>query len=322
MARYERVAEIYGLLSASSEPLSLESLCGSLNASSATVKRLVRFLREEMLVPVEFDREQRGYRIHRDARGARPVVGPSYDLDELSALMTAYDVLDQIPPGLFRKETLSLRQRLTQLVDRDNGQRGAARGRIRLLMPQRRQVDKQRFGALLSALEKERRLRIRYVSRTRDGETERVVSPQRLTFYRSNWYLAAWCHVGRDLRVFAVDRIAHADITPFPAHLLDGHVLEARLASGYGILEGEANAVAILKFNAAAARWVADEEWHPKQTLERLPDGGVLLQVPYRHSVELRMDLLRYGADVEVLGPPALRAEVAATLSAATSLYG
>ena len=48
----------------------------------------------------------------------------------------------------------------------------------------------------------------------------------------------------------------------------------------------------------------------------------MLLQVPYRHSVELRMDLLRYGADVEVLGPPALRAEVAATLSAATSLYG
>ena len=77
MARYEREAEIYGLLTASSEPLSLESLCGSLNASSATVKRLVRFLREEMLVPVEFDREQRGYRIHRDARGARPVVGPS-----------------------------------------------------------------------------------------------------------------------------------------------------------------------------------------------------------------------------------------------------
>ncbi len=52
MARYERVAEIYDLLANASEPIALETLCSALNASSATVKRLVRFLREQLLVSV------------------------------------------------------------------------------------------------------------------------------------------------------------------------------------------------------------------------------------------------------------------------------
>jgi predicted DNA-binding transcriptional regulator YafY len=347
MARYERVAEIYRLLSASSEPISLESLCGSLNASTATVKRLVRFLREELMVPVEFNRDQHGYRIDREAKAVRPVVGPAYDFDELSALSTAYDILDQVPPGLFRKEMVALRTRVNQLVTKRNGSgshipggngngdggisttavgnggvvSNGIRDKVRLQLSQRRPLDKQRFNALFTGLEKERRLRIRYSSRTRDGETERVVSPQRLTFYRSNWYLAAWCHVARDLRVFAVDRITQAEVTPIPAHVVPTKTLDARLCSGYGIFDGEANATAVLRFSAEAARWIADEEWHPMQKLDHLPDGSVLLHLPYRHTLELRMDILRYGGDVEVVAPPELRADVAASLSAATALY-
>ena len=190
-------------------------------------------------------------------------------------------------------------------------------------LPQRRHIDKQRLSTLFTALDKQRRLNIVYRSRSRreDGDTERVVSPQRLTFYRSNWYLAAWCHIGRELRVFAVDRITRAEVMPVPSHVMDSKTLDARLCSGYGIFDGEANATAVLRFSANVARWVADEEWHPQQQLERLSDGGVLLQLPFRHGAELRMDILRYGAEVEVLAPAELRAEVSASLSAAISLY-
>ncbi len=321
MARYERVAEIYDLLANASEPIALETLCSALNASSATVKRLVRFLREQLLVSVEFDREQRGYTLGKAAHETRRPVGPTYDSRELSALLTAYDLLDQIPPGLFRKETAEARSRLKQLLYRRPTGRGELKDRVRLLMPHNRRIDEHRFQAVLTSLVTEKRLKITYRSRTRDAAQTRVVSPQRLTFYRSNWYVAALCHVRRDLRVFALDRIVTADLTPIPAHMLAPKVLDARLSSGYGIFEGEADATAVLKFTPSSARWVADEEWHPQQRQERLDDGSLLLHIPYRHITELSMEIQRYGAEVEVLSPPTLRLAVANSLTQAAAQY-
>ena len=54
------------------------------------------------------------------------------------------------------------------------------------------------------------RVRIRYYSRARDQETDRLVSPQRLVHYRDNWYLDAWCHAKNGLRSFALDAILDA----------------------------------------------------------------------------------------------------------------
>lgn len=321
MARFERVSEIYEILAASPEPVSLDSLTEALDVSAPTVKRLLRFLRDDLQVAVEYDRVHNGYRLDRASRSRYAVVGPSYDSRELSALLGAYEVLQQIPPGLYRRETASLRNRLQQLLYRRPTGHGQLKDRVRLVLPQVRAVDEAQFHLVLSALSTQRRLRMRYRSRSRDAATQRLVSPQRLTFYRSNWYLAAWCHRSDDLRIFSVDRVENAEVTPIPIHDVPGDVLDSRLSSAYGIFEGEANAMAVLRFTAETARWVADEEWHAKQQLEPQPDGSIVLRVPYRHPTELKMDILRYGADVEVLSPPDLRELVRQSLERAAARY-
>ncbi|MGB5442702.1 MAG: WYL domain-containing protein, partial [Gammaproteobacteria bacterium] len=45
------------------------------------------------------------------------------------------------------------------------------------------------------------------------------------------------------------------------------------------------------------------------------------LEFPYSNDGELIMDILKYGADVEVLGPAALRRKVKARLEAAAKHY-
>ena len=69
------------------------------------------------------------------------------------------------------------------------------------------------------------------------------------------------------------------------------------------------------------ARWVADEQWHPRQTGRFLEDGRYELRVPYSDPRELVMDILRHGPDVEVMAPPELSAAVAETLRAASGQY-
>ena len=70
-----------------------------------------------------------------------------------------------------------------------------------------------------------------------------------------------------------------------------------------------------------SARWVASQEWHPKQMGEFDKDGSYCLSLPYADDRELVMDILKYGPGVEVLEPAALRERVAGQLSAAAKLY-
>ncbi|NIV21050.1 MAG: WYL domain-containing protein, partial [Gammaproteobacteria bacterium] len=66
---------------------------------------------------------------------------------------------------------------------------------------------------------------------------------------------------------------------------------------------------------------VADEQWHPDQVGSLGEDGCWTLEVPFSDSRELVMDILRYGPEVEVLGPDFLRAAVHASAAQTAGLY-
>jgi predicted DNA-binding transcriptional regulator YafY len=97
--------------------------------------------------------------------------------------------------------------------------------------------------------------------------------------------------------------------------------LDEYFASGYGIFSGKANKTAVLHFSRERARWVADERWHPEQIGQYLTDGSYELSIPYRDDRELVMDILRHGAEVEVVDPPPLREAVKEVLREALARY-
>jgi predicted DNA-binding transcriptional regulator YafY len=79
---------------------------------------------------------------------------------------------------------------------------------------------------------------------------------------------------------------------------------------------------AVLRFSPQRARWVAAEQWHPRQRSRTEADGAYVLELPYSDSRELLMDILKHGAHVEVLAPVELRDQVADALRAAAATYG
>lgn len=320
MARFEKLQDLFGLLGRTREAQPLAALCDQLGASPATIKRLIAFLREQRGVDIRFDREQGGYRLERGPEDLRTAALLGLSGRELSALLEAEAILEQIPPGFVRDETQPARARLGKVRQRALGQ-GTLRDRVRLRMSQLRRTSADAFGTVLSALRSGRRLEFGYRSRSRDEDKTRRCSPLRLTFYRSNWYLAGWCHEREELRVFSVDRIARPRCLAETVYDPPADLVAAELDSSYGIFTGKADQVAVLRFSPLTARWVGEEEWHPGVQSEPQGDGGVILRIPYKHGTELVMDILRYGSNVEVLGPAALRDAVAAELGKAALQY-
>ena len=77
----------------------------------------------------------------------------------------------------------------------------------------------------------------------------------------------------------------------------------------------------MLRFSPERARWVAEEQWHPQLQGKLLADGSYELRIPYADPRELVMDILKYGAEVEVIKPEALRCHVADQLCKTLARY-
>jgi predicted DNA-binding transcriptional regulator YafY len=291
-----------------------------LEISHATFKRDIEYLRDRLNVPVVWSRERQAYVLDPEAE-ATELPGVWFSPSEIYALLEIEHLLGSLSPGLLGRQLEPLRTRLAALLERGDRGHREIRRRIRVIGPGTRRVDRDVFEALSLALLGRRQLWIRHRKRGDGGETERVVSPQRLVHYRYNWYLDAWCHLRRDLRVFSVDAMSAAAVRAEAAREVADEELDRVLGAGYGIFAGADTQVAVLRFTPEAARWVADEVWHSRQVGRIEPDGSYRLELPYSREPELVMDLLRHGAGVLVLGPPALREHVARELSRAARQY-
>jgi predicted DNA-binding transcriptional regulator YafY len=106
-----------------------------------------------------------------------------------------------------------------------------------------------------------------------------------------------------------------------PALTIADADLDAELGSGYGIFAGKAVQWAELRFSVERARYVSRETWHKDQTGEWLDDGRYLLRIPYSDERELIMDILRHGAEVEVLSPASLRSAVREHIQQMQAVY-
>jgi proteasome accessory factor C len=77
----------------------------------------------------------------------------------------------------------------------------------------------------------------------------------------------------------------------------------------------------VLVFSAERARWIADEHWHPEKQTKWLDDGRFELRVPFNDHRELLMDILKYGADVEVKEPDFLVSAVVEQIEKMQAMY-
>lgn len=319
MARFENIQALFDLLWRTRDAQSMDALCGALSVSRATVRRLITLLRDQRGLDVRYDREQNGYRLHRGPKDGSAALLLGAEGGEVSALLEADVILQQIPPGLVRRVPLSAKQAVPRL--RRPVADGAGPQRIHLHLSHLRRHDTQVFSAVLTALRSRKRLHLVYHSRSTDTAGSRQCSPLRLTFYCDNWYLAAWCHLRDALRVFSLDRVVKVKVMREPAFEPPAHRWIPDLESGYGIFAGRAQQVARLRFTPLAARWVADEQWHPQARRQVHPDGGLVLEFPYGHDTELVQEILRHGDQCQVVEPPALRRAVALQLRRAADQY-
>jgi predicted DNA-binding transcriptional regulator YafY len=239
---------------------------------------------------------------------------------ELQALAVVQRLLKDATGGLLEEHVSPVAKRLEELTRHKRLKLGEAAARLRFPAIAGRPAGVA-FQAAASATLQRKKLKMEYHGRERDERTVRIVSPQRLTHYRESWYLDAWDEGKGALRCFATDRILQLELLKERACDVPEEELDSHYASAYGIFGGKADKTAVLRFSPERARWVADEQWHPKQEGKRESDGSYELRIPYGDPRELVMEILRHGRHVKVIAPDSLVEELKAQLRDALGQY-
>ena len=295
----------------------------NLSVSRATFKRDLEYLRDRIRMPIVWDRAQGGYRIDETDPDAHThqLPGLWFSAEEIHALLTMEHLLEGLQPGMLTNLVRPLVVRIRQILGTGDYTAAEVGRRIKIIQIGVRPVEHTHFQAISSALLSRHRLRITHHGRQSGESLTREVSPQRLVYYRDNWYLDAWCHLRKALRTFSLDGVESATVLGKRARDIKEQTLDETLGAGFGIFSGHATATAILRFDPVRARWVSKETWHSQQEGEFELDGAYVLKVPYSDPRELVMDILKYGEDVEVLAPAELRQMVRKQLTGANRLY-
>ena len=300
-----------------------EDFLSELEISPATFKRDLEYLRSRMQASIVYDRFLGGYKFENSSDVERiEMPGLWFSEKEATALVLMQDLLSSLDQGGLIGPHI---EPLTAIIDGILGQSETSakelRKRIKVVGMGSRKNSIENFSEIGAALLKRSRLDIDYYSKSKDELTVREISPQRLIYYRENWYLDAYCHLRKDLRSFAVDGIRKATLTNHKAEEISDKQCQEHFAQSYGIFSGKATQRAKLRFTPKHSRWVSAEHWHGQQVGSFDKEGYYILEFDYNQDPELIMDILKHGSGVEVISPASLKNKVKAELKAAFSAY-
>jgi proteasome accessory factor B len=134
-------------------------------------------------------------------------------------------------------------------------------------------------------------------------------------------YLMGWDESRDARRTFKVERIMSASLTPDTFTPPEGAATASDLLRAWDVIADEDPARVVIRFSVAVAKRAAETRWHPSQELEPQADGTLIWRGLVAGMREIRVWILGWGADAEVLEPSELRAEVGAELARAAAQY-
>ncbi|MCX7545762.1 helix-turn-helix transcriptional regulator [Marinicella gelatinilytica] len=296
----KRLEQLDQILQDRRSPITVEQLMDRLNCSKATVYRRINELKTHYQAPILQDDEHRFY-YDKKANFALP--GIRFTAEEAQGLLMAADILNKLHGDNLAAPIARITNGIADLL----AEQGITNQKLIQFIPTLvRKASPQIFLTVLTALQQQKKLNMTY--RSRQGLTsQRLVSPQHLTYYKNNWYLDAWCHKKEGLRLFAVELIEQAQVDIERSQQHDKDELRQHYANSYGLFAGKATEHAKIRIDLQQAPWVENQIWHSGQKIVEQKGHHLVIEIPYQHDAELLADIRQLGEAAEILAPVSLR---------------
>jgi len=180
------------------------------------------------------------------------------------------------------------------------------RWRHQMLFLRMRGGPDERLPRIRSAIQDRRVIRVRYHAFRRSEPEDREIEPVSLVHMGERWQVAGYCRLRQGPRIFRLDRIDRLEV------LRETFSLDpARHGMPEPTQEWVSSAPeARVRFDPHVERWARERQ--PFTLIgEEVDSHGPIFVYAIRDETDLMNWLLSWGAAVEVLSPPSLRARLA-----------
>lgn len=272
-----------------------------------TAQRSITFMRDQLNAPLLYDSSRKGF-YYSDPSFALPASEPTQE--EMLAILLAQNILVNSAQGVISRQIKSFGRKLFG----KNGFFGVTEKRFREAFSsswnEYAPAQGQVFKKVMNALIENSLLSFSYTSPKDQTPKLRTVEPHHLQHYMGSWRLIAFCHFRNKWLSFMLSRMSDVEVKAGTFLPKPRAQWNNQLEGGFGIFQGEKLIPVRLRFNSFRAPWIREQIWHKEQEIEEVSDGSLILSFPVCKFHEVKMRILQFGGDVEVLEPETLRQEV------------
>lgn len=297
------------------------SLARELRVSTKTVQRDLDYLRDELDAPIEFDRLENGYAYSRS-----DYVLPFLPVDgkDLFSIGVAAQVMALFGGTPLARDLEACYERLAELMPpavRLRPEIVRDKIALRSLTPYR-PVREETWQAVAESMQRGVSLSIRYRHPGEPPGQERVVRPYAIVLSGRDWLAVADDAAAGQVKTFYLARMENARLTGQRYAIPRDFDAERYFRHTFGLFVGGQTP---FRFRVRFAKEVADEvreqRWHPQQSIENLPGGDAILELPAVSIREASEFVLRYGKSARALEPPELVADLRGQAAALSRAY-
>ncbi len=316
---FERYHWFHGQVKASRYP-NARKLAEKFEVSEKQAQREIEFMRDRLCAPLVYDSGRRGYEYEDDSYELPPVW---FKEDELLALCLALRLASTLPDLRLKDSLYELLGKFLTFRSLDSHvSLEEIKEKVSVKNVEYYKVDETVFHKVVDSLFQRDALKISYHTPHKDETTERVVQPLHLLCYMGSWHLIAFCTLKGELRDFALSRIRAIEpasqIVRLPKSVAS---IKDYINKNFGLMSGGESIEVCLKFTPEVSPWVSEQIWFSGQEVSLNEDGSVSLKFPVADFREVRREILKYGASVEVLSPLELREEIKNEIERMTKVY-
>jgi predicted DNA-binding transcriptional regulator YafY len=286
--------------------------------SSKTAQRAIDFMRDRIGAPLEYDSRHKGYRY---SDGSFPLPSFQVSQEEMVSILLARNLLSNSAGGLISRAIQSFGRKLFATMGHIGFTGDKLDHAFSAVWNGYSPSQADTFRVVLNSLLQNRLLICRYTSPASGQETKRTIAPHHLQHYMGSWVLIGWCYLKQDWRKFFLSRMSDPIMSDKSFEPRPRKEWEPLVHASFGIFQGGPPIPVVLHFNPFRAQWIREQIWHPDQKLETLPDGGLRLVLPVTDLREIKLRVLQFGADVEVIEPEELRDEVKKEIRKMAKIY-
>lgn len=316
---YERYYWFHGQLKAGRCP-NARTLAERFEVSVKQAQRDIEFMRDRLGAPLVYIPENKGYQLE-DAGYELPPVWLKEE--ELLALCLALRLASTLPDLRLKRSLYELLEKfLTFRFLGSSPTLADIKERVSVKNVEYYRVDETTFRSVLGALFGNTPIKITYYTPHKHETTERIIQPLHLLCYMGSWHLIAYCALKKGLRDFALSRIRSMELLTEPIKLPRAlPSIRNYIRMNFGLMAGEESVEVCLKFAPEVSSWISEQVWFSGQKVVANKDGSICLRFPVADFGEIRKEVLKYGASVEVLAPQELREQIREEIQRMASVY-